>query len=350
MDIAKGRKGKRMRLTDLPIRGKRMIYRMEGHNNAGRCLVIIAITTAVLLIAGCNNGSQMQASSVEASGSSSAIEDETVESAEHSYADSSVGQSSYSGESGKRSGSSAVSNGASSESSELGVIRNNARVGMIGEVVIREGDMSSFPNYRLWAALEFDEPITFDMGNGSPISSEQIQLGQVATEGQNQDFWEPYVGQRVIIMGTVRGQTWNSWHLTPYYLDDVAVLGFGSGNRTNHRDEVATAFAEAVRTNYHLEGDTYVHGRLDYHPYISPTSELFEWNDGNDDGEEVLILGAPSRVESAEVSEVIGDVYVMNVRICSPVDIDPVTSENQRVERMAIVFNSDDLVEHLYIL
>ena len=217
---------------------------------------------------------------------------------------------------------------------------------LAGVVELVQGDEKDFPQYRLWAALDFDDPVVFKDPNGAKTELSRIQLGPVATEGYDQDFWRQYEGQRVVVRGKVQGQTWNYWHLTPCSLEDASIVGYGEGRRSEHRDEVVEAFVTEVYTNYHLENGEYVHEDRDYQHYISPASELYAWQDGNDEGETVLILGNPCRVASVDIAEVIGDAYIVDVCLCGPES--SLQNESARMSRMVIVLNNEDLVEHMY--
>ena len=216
----------------------------------------------------------------------------------------------------------------------------------VGTVRLVKGDEKEFPQYRLWAALEFDEPIKYKDSTVGELELDRIQLGPVATDGRDQDYWRQYEGQRVVVEGNVKGQTWNFWHLTPCSVEDAVVIGSGEARRSQRRDEVVEGFVTETYTNYHLENGEYVHETRDYKPYVSPTSELYEWKDGNDDGEEVLMVGNPVRVESVDVLEVVGDAYIVDIYECALQE--PTMDEVRHVSTMAIVLGDDDLVQHAY--
>ena len=118
--------------------------------------------------------------------------------------------------------------------------------------------------------------------------------------------------------------------------------------RKGRDDEVAVGFAKAIRANYRIENGEYVHERPDRKQYISSTSELYEWQDGNDEGEDILILSNPSRVDSVEVVEVVGNTYILDLRVCWPRG--SLDNEDSRMRSMAVTFNEDDLVEHAHFL
>ena len=165
-----------------------------------RMCAFVAVIVMVACLAGCSAGSGPSSSGSASAPGSSSTKSASVDS------------------------TSTAKHESGSASAQGAKLTDGGPLQFVGKMALVEGDMNEFPHPRLWAALELDAPVIYEGDVVGEIELNRLQIGPVATEGEGQPYWEPYVGEHVTVEGTLKGATWNFWHLTPCTLEDAKVV------------------------------------------------------------------------------------------------------------------------------